>query len=102
MTKIDDLSVEDIIKYFITAFDTSDTILTHHCKRQQAEQPQSIFLRPVTDVEVMQHISTFKNKESVGRDSIEVAVLKKAFQLVFPYSKTAFKNVYMQACFFKV
>ena len=38
------LSVEDFNNYFITAVDTSDTILTHNWKREQAVQSQSIFL----------------------------------------------------------
>ena len=92
VTKCGDLSVEDFSNYFITAVDTSDTILTHHRKSQQAEQTQSIFLRPVTDAEVMQHISTLKNKKPVGMDCIEVVVLKKASQIVSPYLTTAFNK----------
>ena len=44
-----DSFVEDFNNYFITAIDTSDTILTHPWNSQQAEKPQSRFLRPVTD-----------------------------------------------------
>ena len=73
-----DLSAEDFINYFKTAADTSDTILTHLFKSQQVEQPQSIFMRPVSEDEVSKHISTLKNKKFVGMDCIEVAVLKKA------------------------
>ena len=87
VTKCGDISVEDF--NFITAVDTSDT---HHWKRQQAEQPQSIFLRPVIDAEVTQHISKSKNKKSVGMDCTEMAVFKKAFQIVSPYLKTAFNK----------
>ena len=60
-----DLSAENF-NHFITAVDTSDTILTHRWKSQQVEQPQSIFMRPVTEDEVLKHISTLKNKKSVG------------------------------------
>ena len=42
---------------------TYDTILTHHWNRQQAEQPQSVFLRPVTDAETLQHISTLEKQK---------------------------------------
>ena len=75
VTKYADLSVEDFNNYFITAVGTSDTILTHHWNSQQAEQPQSKFLHPVTDAEILQNISTLKNKKSVGMNCIEVAVL---------------------------
>ena len=92
MKNFGDLSVEDFSNYFITAVDTADTILTHHWKSGQAEQSQSLFLRPVTDDEVLKHISTLKNKKSVGTDEIEVAVLKKASQIVSPYVKTAFNK----------
>ena len=86
-----DLSA-DFNNYFITAADTSDTILTHRFKSQHVEQPQSIFMRPVTEDEVSKHISTLKNKKSVGMDCIEVAVLKKASRIVSPYLKTASNN----------
>ena len=92
VTKCGDLSVEDFSNYFITAVDTSDTILTHHWNSQQAEQTKSIFLRPVTDAEVLQHILTLKNKKSVGMDCIEVAVLKKASEIVSAYLKTVFNK----------
>ena len=62
MTKSCDLSVEDIKNYFITAVDTSNNILLGHWNIQHAEQPQSIFLRPVTDAEVLQHIHNEKQK----------------------------------------
>ena len=64
VTKCGDLSVDYFNKYFITAVDTSDFILTHHWKSQQAEQSQSIFLRPVTDDEVLKHISTSKKQKN--------------------------------------
>ena len=67
-----DLSAEDFNNYFKTAADTSDTISTHRFKSQQVEQAQSIFMRPVTEDEVSKHISTLKNKKSVGMDCIEV------------------------------
>ena len=57
-----DLSADYFYNYFITAVDTSDPILTHRWKSQQVEQPQSIFMRPVTEDEVLKHISTLKNK----------------------------------------
>ena len=52
VTKCGDFSVEDFNNYFITAVVTTDTILTHHCNSQQAEQLQSIFLRLVTEAEL--------------------------------------------------
>ena len=89
VTKCGDITVEDFKDYFITAVDTPDT---HHWKRQQAEEPQSIFLRPVTDAEDMQHLSKLRNKKSFGMDFIEVAVFKKAFQIVSLYLRTAFNK----------
>ena len=99
VTKCCDLSVEDFNNYFITAVDTSDTVVTSQLNSQQVEQPQSIFLRPVTDAELLQHISTLKNKKSVGMDCIEVAVLNNASEIVSPYIKTAFSKL-IYACVF--
>ena len=48
---------------------------------------------------IMQHISTLKNKKSVGIDCIERAVLKKASQFVSPYLKTAI-NECIYSCVF--
>ena len=70
VTKCGDLSVEDFNIYFITAFDTSDTVLTPHWNIQQTDQSQSIILRPFTDGEILQHSSTLKNKKSVVLESI--------------------------------
>ena len=61
VTKSGDLSVEDFNNYCITAVDSSDTILTQHWKSQQAEQPQSKFHSPITDDQVLEHISTLEN-----------------------------------------
>ena len=84
VTKCSDLYVEYFNKYFITAIGSSDSILIHYWNSQKAEQSQSIVLRPVTDTEVLLHISTLKNRKSVGMDCIGMAVLKKASQIVTP------------------
>ena len=99
VAKCGDLSAEDFNNYFITAVDTSDTSLSHHWENQPIDQPQSIFLRPVTDDEVLKHISTLKNKKSVGTDCIEAAVLKKASQIVGPYLKIAFNKCMYEGVF---
>ena len=65
VTKCGDLSVEDFNDYFITAVGTSDTILTHHWNSQQTEQPQSLFLRPFTDAEILELFSTLKIKKKL-------------------------------------
>ena len=62
MTKCGDLSVEEFNNYFITAVDTSDTILTHHWKNEQAEQSQLILPRPLTDDEVLKHNFSLQKK----------------------------------------
>ena len=87
-----ELYVEDCNKNFVTACDKQNRTSAPKWKSQQVEQPQSMFLRPVTDDEILKIIATLKNKKSVGKDGVDVRVLKKAAQIVSPYLKAAFNK----------
>ena len=93
------LSVEDFNKYFVTACDKQNNTSAPKWKSQQVDQPQSMFLRPVNDDEILKIIATLKNKKSVGKDSVDVRVLKKAAQIVSPYLKTAFNKCISEGVF---
>ena len=94
-----ELSVEDFNEYFVTACDKQNNTPAAKWKSQQVDQPQSMFLRPVTDDEVLKVIASLKNKKSVGEDGIDVRVLKKAAQVVSPYLKTAFNKCISEGVF---
>ena len=93
------LSVEDFNKYFVTACDKQNNTSAPKWKSQQVDQPQSMFLRPVNDDEILKIIATLKNKKSVGKDGVDVRVLKKAAQIVSPYLKTAFNKCISEGVF---
>ena len=88
----EELSVEDFNKFFVTVCDKQISTSAPKGKNQQVEQPQSMFLRPVFDDEILKIIVTLKNKKSVGKDGVDVRALKKAAQIVSPYLKTAFNK----------
>ena len=68
-------------------------------KSQQVGQPQSIFLRPVTDDEILEIIATLKNEKFVGKDGVDVRVLKNAAHIVGPYLKAAFNKCILNGVF---
>ena len=83
-----ELSADDFNNYFITACDTQTTNSAHQWKSHQVEQPQSMFLAPVTDDEILKTIARkMQNKKSVGIDDMDVRILKKAAKIVSPYIK---------------
>ena len=80
-----ELSVEDFNKYFVTACDKQNNTSAPKSKSQQVDQPQSMFLRPVTDDEILKIVATLKHKKSVRKDGTDVRVFKKVAQIVRPY-----------------
>ena len=58
-----------------------------------------MFVRPITDDEQLKIIATLKNKKSVGKDGIDVRVLKKLAQVVGPYLSTAFNKCILEGVF---
>ena len=94
-----ELSVEDFNKYFVTVCDKQNSTSAPKVKSQQVDQLQSLFLRPVSDDEILKIIATLKNKKSAGKDGVDVRVLKKAEQIVSPYLKTAFNKCISEGVF---
>ena len=94
-----ELSVEDFNKYFVSVCDKQNSTSAPKVNSQQVDQPQSMFLRTVTDDEILKIIATLKNKKSVGNDGVDVRVLKKAAHIVSPYLKTAFNKCISEGIF---
>ena len=84
---MENLFIEDFNEYFVTACYKQNNTAAPKSKSQQVNQPQSLFLRPVTHDEILKFIATLENKKSVQKDGIDVRVLKKAAQIVNPYMR---------------
>ena len=97
--KCGELSVENVNKNFVTACDKQNNTSAPKWKSQQVDQPQSMFLHPETDDEILKIIATLKNKKSVGKDGVDVRVLMKAAQIDSPYLKTAFNKCISEGIF---